>query len=43
VLLFVNQSTQSRDKPGPSLTSSTVLVTLTKADEKWLISQFNPA
>jgi Mce-associated membrane protein len=43
VLLFVNQSTQSRDKPEPSLTSSTVLVTLTKADEKWLISQFNPA
>lgn len=43
VLLFVNQSTQSRDKPEPSLTSSTVLVTLTKADGKWLISQFNPA
>jgi Mce-associated membrane protein len=43
VLLFVNQSTQSRDKPEPSLTSSTVLVTLTKADGTWLISQFNPA
>jgi Mce-associated membrane protein len=42
VLLFVNQSTQSRDKPEPSLTSRTVLVTLTKADGKWLISQFNP-
>jgi Mce-associated membrane protein len=43
VLLFVNQSTQTRDRPEPSLTSSTVLVTLTKADGKWLISQFNPA
>lgn len=43
VLLFINQSTQSRDRPEPSTTSSSVLVTLTKADEKWLISQFNPA
>lgn len=43
VLLFINQSTQSRDRPEPSTTSSSVLVTLTKADGKWLISQFNPA
>ncbi len=42
VLLFVNQSTQSKDRPEPTLTSSSVSVTLTKADGKWLISSFNP-
>ncbi len=42
VLLFINQSTQSRDRPEPTTTSSSVLVTLTRADGKWLISQFNP-
>jgi Mce-associated membrane protein len=42
VLLFVNQSTQSADRPEPTLTSSSVSVTLTKADGKWLISSFNP-
>jgi Mce-associated membrane protein len=41
-LLFVNQSTQSKDRPEPTLTSSSVSVTLTKADGKWLISSFNP-
>lgn len=43
VLLFINQSTQSKDKPEPTMTSSSVIVTMTKADGKWLISQFNPA
>lgn len=42
VLEFVNQSTVSADRPDPTLTSKSVLVTLTKADEKWLISSFNP-
>lgn len=42
VLLFVNQSTQSKDRPEPTLTSSSVLVKLDKADGKWLISSFNP-
>jgi Mce-associated membrane protein len=42
VLLFVNQSTQSKDRPEPTLTSSSVVVTLSKADGKWLISLFNP-
>jgi Mce-associated membrane protein len=42
VLLFVNQSTQSADKPEPTLTSSSVTVTLKKADGKWLISLFSP-
>ena len=43
VLLFINQSTRSKDQPEPTTTSSSVLVTLTKADGTWLISQFNPA
>lgn len=41
-LVFVNQTTQSKDRPEPSLTSSSVSVTLTKANGKWLISSFNP-
>jgi Mce-associated membrane protein len=42
VLVFVNQSTVSKDRPEPSLTSSSVLVKLTKANGKWLISSFDP-
>ncbi|MGH3958043.1 twin-arginine translocation pathway signal [Mycobacterium sp.] len=42
VLVFVNQTTVSADRPEPTLASSSVLVTLTKVDEKWLISSFNP-
>lgn len=42
VLLFVNQSTQSKDRPEPALTASSVQVTLTRAAGKWLISAFNP-
>jgi Mce-associated membrane protein len=42
VLLFVNQTTQTKDRPEPTLTSSSVVVQLTKADGKWLISSFNP-
>jgi Mce-associated membrane protein len=42
VLLFVNQSTQSKDRPEPTFTSSSVVVQMTKADGKWLISSFNP-
>ena len=42
VLLFVNQTTQSKDRPEPTLSSSSVMVALTKADGKWLISSFNP-
>jgi Mce-associated membrane protein len=42
VLVFVNQSTASKDRPQPTLTSSSVVVTLTKADGKWLISAFDP-
>jgi Mce-associated membrane protein len=42
VLVFVNQSTVSADRAEPTLTSSSVLVTVTKAGQNWLISSFNP-
>jgi Mce-associated membrane protein len=42
VLVFVNQSTMSADRTDPTLASSSVLVTLTKAHGTWLISSFNP-
>jgi Mce-associated membrane protein len=42
VLVFINQSTVSADRPEPALSSSSVLVTVTKAGNKWLISSFNP-
>lgn len=42
VLLFVNQTTQSKDRPEPTVASSSVSVTLTKANGKWLISSFKP-
>lgn len=42
VLMFVNQSTVSVDLKEPTLINSSVLVSLTKADGKWLISQFTP-
>lgn len=42
VLVFANQSTVSANRPEPTLTSSSILVTLTKVDEKWLISSFKP-
>jgi Mce-associated membrane protein len=42
VLVFVNQSTSSSDKPNPSMSSSSVLVTLTRVDDAWLISSFDP-
>ena len=42
VLLFVNQSTLSKERPQPSFANSSVSVTLTKAHGEWLISAFNP-
>lgn len=42
VIVFVNQSTQSKDRPEPMFSSSSVTVTLTKTSGKWLISAFNP-
>ncbi|OBF18564.1 hypothetical protein A5727_00895 [Mycobacterium sp. ACS4331] len=42
VLVFVNQATTSNDRPDPSMAASSVLVTMTKVDGKWLISAFDP-
>jgi Mce-associated membrane protein len=42
VLLFVNQATTSKDRPDPAMTSSSVLVSLTKVHGAWLISNFQP-
>lgn len=42
VLVFVNQSTISKDRPDPSMAASSVLVSMTKVDGKWLITKFEP-
>jgi Mce-associated membrane protein len=42
VLVFVNQTTTSKDRPDPAMAASTVLVSLTKADGRWLITSFDP-
>jgi Mce-associated membrane protein len=42
VLVFVNQVTTSRERPDPAMASSSVLVSLTKADGGWLITKFDP-
>jgi Mce-associated membrane protein len=42
VLVFINQTTTSTDKPDPALTASSVRVTLTKVDGTWKISAFDP-
>ncbi len=42
VLLFINQTTTSTDRPDPALSASSVQVTLTKVNGAWLISKFDP-
>jgi Mce-associated membrane protein len=42
VLVFVNQVTTSKDRPTPALATSTVMVTMVKSGDRWLISEFNP-
>jgi Mce-associated membrane protein len=42
VLLFVNQTTMSKDRPEPNLTASSVVVRLQKVDNNWLIAKFDP-
>lgn len=42
VMVFVNQTTTSKDRPEPAMTASTVLVSMTKADGRWLITSFDP-
>lgn len=42
VLLFVNQVTTSKERPTPSLATSSVMMTLQRSGDQWLISEFNP-
>ncbi len=42
ILLFVNQTTTTRDKPSPAVTSNSVQVGLTRVNGAWLIDHFNP-
>jgi len=42
VLVLVDQSTTSKDNPDPAMSSSSVLVSLTKVNGKWLITKFDP-
>lgn len=42
VLVFVNQSTTSKDRPEPAMAASSVLVSMTKVSGKWLITKFDP-
>ncbi|WP_174183599.1 twin-arginine translocation pathway signal [Nocardia barduliensis] len=42
VLVFINQTTTSAEKPDPALAASSVRVTLRKADDAWRISAFDP-
>ncbi len=42
ILVFVNLSTASVDKPQPTFSESSVVVTLAKVNGAWLISKFEP-
>nr|WP_246398878.1 hypothetical protein [Mycobacterium vicinigordonae] len=42
VLVFVDQSTSSKESPEPSMAASSVLVNLALVDGKWLITKFTP-
>jgi Mce-associated membrane protein len=42
VLVFVNQATTSKERPDPSMASSSVLVSLAKQHGDWLITKFDP-
>jgi Mce-associated membrane protein len=42
VLIFVNQATTSKERPDPTMASSSVLVSLAKQHGDWLITKFDP-
>jgi Mce-associated membrane protein len=42
VLVFVHQTTASKDKPDPILSTNNVRVTLAKVDGSWRIARFEP-
>ncbi|OBI88933.1 hypothetical protein A9X00_21920 [Mycobacterium sp. 1245805.9] len=42
VLVYVDQSTTSKDRPDPTLAASTVLVSMARVNGSWLITKFDP-
>nr|WP_090343589.1 hypothetical protein [Mycolicibacterium malmesburyense]CRL74669.1 twin-arginine translocation pathway signal [Mycolicibacterium malmesburyense] len=42
VLVFVNQTTVSKENPDGAFAASAVKVGLTKSDDRWLINKFDP-
>jgi Mce-associated membrane protein len=42
VLVFVDQTTTTKDSPQPTLVISNVWVTMTRINGNWLITKFNP-
>lgn len=42
ILLFVNQTTFSRERPEPAQAASSIMVGMTKVNGRWLISSFDP-
>jgi Mce-associated membrane protein len=42
VLVFVDQTTTSKDRPDPSESASSVLVSMTRVKGNWLITKFDP-
>ncbi len=42
VLVFVDQTTTTKDSPQPALVVSNVRVTMTRINGQWLITKFNP-
>src|SRR5246127_4425115 len=42
LLVFVDQSTTSKDRPDPSMSASSVLVSMTRVNGNWLITKFDP-
>jgi len=42
VLVYVDQSTTSKDRPDPTMSASTVLVSMSRVNGSWLITKFEP-
>ncbi len=42
VLVYVDQTTTSKDRPDPSMAASSVLVSMTRVNGDWLITKFDP-
>jgi Mce-associated membrane protein len=42
VLVYVDQSTTSKDNPDPATAASSVLVSMTRVNGTWLITKFDP-